>query len=82
MANMTLPTILLMLPYGIAASIYRMEIFLKNIQDLTAKPTYILIPDIKAANDIFHQLLPIIPSETSPAKKIQQICMEDLMQSL
>ena len=80
--NRTLPTLLLMLPYDISASIHRMEIFLKHIQALTDHPMAVLIPDIKATNALLHELLPMLPFEPSLSNRLQNIPMEELLKSL
>ena len=42
-----------MLPYDTSAYLYSTESVLKYLQDFTAHPMAMLIPDIKAANPLF-----------------------------
>ena len=60
-SNMTLPTLILVLPYDTAAPLLHMEIILKHLQSLTDQPTFMLIPYVNAANALFRQLLPMPP---------------------
>ena len=46
-----------MLPYDTAVSLLHTESVIKHLQALTAHPKTMLIPDIKAANALFHKLL-------------------------
>ena len=71
-----------MLPYDTAAYLYSTESVLKYLQDFTAHPMAMLIPDIKAANPLFHQLLSLIPFAPSLATKLQQILMDNLLHYL
>ena len=50
-----------MITYNRYQDITRLERFLQHIQSLTAEPTSILVTDIKAANEFFHQISPLIP---------------------
>ena len=61
MYNITLSTFILVIPYNADESLLYMLSVLNHIQYLTAHPTAMLVPDIKAAIVIFHQLFPLIP---------------------
>ena len=51
----------------------------KDIKALKSTPKAILIPYIKAANELFHQLLPLLPFEPSISDRLQKSLMEDLI---
>ena len=53
MANRTISTHTLMLPYVIDACLIHMVSVLKTIQALIDHPTVMLLPDIKSANVLF-----------------------------
>ena len=46
---------------------------LKHLQELTARPTAMIIPYIKAVDALFRQLLTMLPFEPILAAGIQQI---------
>ena len=81
-ANIILTNLILMLPYDTSEYLLHMVILFNNIQALTYHPTTMIIPDINTANAIFHQLLPLIPSEPSINVIIKQSLMGDLLMSL
>ena len=56
-----------------------MGIFLKNLQNLTAQPTAILVPYIQSDKALFLQLLLMLPFEPRLAARLQQNPMSDLL---
>ena len=71
-----------MLPYDTAAFLLSVESFLKQLQALIDHPTAMLTPDVKAANALFHKILPLLPFEPSIAARLHQSLMDYLLQSL
>ena len=59
-----------------------MESVLKHPQALTAQPAAMIIQDIKAKNELFHSIPPLLPFEPSIDTKLQKSLMDDLLQSL
>ena len=59
-----------------------MESVLNHLQALTAHPTTLIIPDIKATNALLHQLLNMLPSEPSLDTRLQKSPVYKLLQFL
>ena len=78
--NRNLTTLFLMIPHDTAASLLYVGSVLKHLHALTAHPTAMIIPDIKAKNALFHKLLPMIKFEPSLAAIIQKILVGNLLQ--
>ena len=80
--NSTLTILLRVLIYDTAMSLHHMKIVLKHLQPLTYHPMATIIPYTKAANVLFHKLLPLFSFEPSLATKLQNILMVNLLQYL
>ena len=80
--NSTLTILIRVLIYDTAASLHHMKIVLKHLQPLTYHPMATIIPYTKAANVLFHKLLPLLSFEPSLATKLQNILMVNLLQYL
>ena len=70
MANEILPNLLHRLTYSTDQALQCLKSGLKHLQDLTADPILIIIPDIKNSNALVQKLLPMLPFEPNVTNQL------------